>query len=98
MEMLEKVATPLVALTGFAPEIAPPPGFAPIPSVMDAEELVTVLPSASCTVTTMAGLMLEPAVALVGCTVNATLVAAPAPMLNALLVAPVRPPELAVSV
>ena len=70
----------------------------PIAIVMELEAVVTVLPFASCTVTWMAGAMLVAAVAFVGCTVKASLVAAPALMLNAALVALVRPAALAVSV
>src|SRR5262245_2101166 len=98
MEMLENVATPLDAGTGFVPDSVPPPGLVPMASVIDAAEPVTVLSLESCTVTGIEGLMLTPAVAFDGCTVNASLEAAPGVMLNALLVAEARPPELAISV
>ncbi len=90
-----KVATPLEALTVFVPDNVPPPGFVPIASVIDAV-LDAVLPLASCTVTTTEND--APPVVLTGCVVNASFEAAPAAMLNVLLVAPVRPDEDAVSV
>jgi hypothetical protein len=59
---------------------------------------VAVLPWLSRAVTWTAGAIATPAVAFVGCTVKNRALAAPAVMLNPLLVAPVRTPELAVSV
>src|SRR5512140_588389 len=73
MERLENVATPATAATVVVPDNVPPPGLAPIATVTFAVELVTVFPNASCTATCTAGLMALPAVALVGCTMNATL-------------------------
>src|SRR3954468_4022829 len=98
MERLEKVATPPTADTVVVPDSVPPPGLAPIATVMLAVELVTVLPNASCTATCTAGLIAAPALALVGCTVNATLVATSGLMLNAVDVAPASGADAAVSV
>src|SRR5262245_32936905 len=98
MERLENVATPLTAATVVVPDRVPPPGLAPIPTVMLAVELGTVLPNASCTATCTAGLTAAPAIAVVGCTANATSDAAAAAMLKALEVAPVNPDDAAVSV
>src|SRR5437763_16476290 len=82
MERLENVATPLTADTAVVPESVPPPGLVPMATVMLAVELVTVLPNASCTATCTAGEIAAPAVALVGCTVKASLEAAAGLMLN----------------
>src|SRR5437762_12764449 len=60
--------------------------------------VVTVLPWASWTVTCTAGVFIAPAAALLGCTVKTTFAAAPALVLNALLVAPVRPVAVDVGV
>src|SRR5437868_2865960 len=98
MERLENVATPATADTVEVPDSVPPPGLAPIATVMPAAELGTVLSNASCTVTCTAGAMLAPAVAFAGCTVNASLVAAAGLMLNAALDAPLSAPEAAVKV
>src|SRR5262245_45294777 len=98
MERLEKLATPLTAATVAVPDSAPPPGLVPMATVTFAVELVTVLPNASCTATWTDGEMAAPAMALVGCTVNATLAAAAGVMLNPAEVAPVSPADAAVSV
>src|SRR5262245_11248149 len=98
MDRVENVATPPTAATVAVPDSVPPPGLAPIATVTLAVELVTVFPSVSCAVTCTAGLMALPAVALVGCTVKASREAPAGLMLNDDEVAPVRPPEAAVSV
>src|SRR3954469_2187794 len=98
MDRLENAATPAVADTVVVPDSVPPPGLVPMATVTLAVELVAVLPNASCTVTCTVGLMALPAVALVGCTVKATLDAAAGLMLNTDEVAPVSAPEAAVSV
>src|SRR3954467_15306022 len=98
MERLEKVATPLDAASVVVPESVPPPGLAPMATVMLAVELVTVFPNASCTATCTGGLIAAPAVALVGWTMSATLEAAAGLMLNAAEVAPVSGADSAVSV
>src|SRR4051812_41228641 len=98
MDRLENVATPDDAATVAVPDSVPPPGLMPIATVILADELVTVLPNASCTVTCTAGEMLTPAVALVGCTAKASRFAAAGLMLNPAEVAPVNDAEAAVSV
>src|SRR5438132_10904514 len=98
MLRLEKVATPLSAATVVAPERVPLAGLVPIASVMLVVAVVTVLPWASWTVTCTAGVFIAPPAALLGCTVKTTFAAGPAVVLNALLVAPVRPVAVAVSV
>ena len=97
-DKLLNVATPLVAATVAVPLNVDVPGFAPIAIAIDAELDVTRLPSASCTCTVTAGVMLAPAVVFVGCCAKASLLAVPAVMLNAPLVAPVRPVLAAASV
>src|SRR5213075_1899429 len=98
MDRVEKVATPALAATVVVPESAPPPGLVPMATVMLALELVTVFPNASCTATCTAGLIAAPATAFVGCTAKASREAAAGVMLNADEIAPVSPPEVAVSV
>src|SRR3954464_711092 len=98
MDRLENVATPEDAATVVVPDSVPPPGFVPIATVTEALELVTVLPNASCTATCTAGERLTPAVALLGCTVKASLDADAALTLNADDVAPVSDADAAVSV
>src|SRR5437870_5119319 len=98
MLRLEKVATPLTAATVVVPEGGPLAGLVPIATVVLVVAVVTALPSASWTVACTAGVIAAPAAALLGCTVKASFAAAPAPMLNAVLVAPVRPVADAVSV
>src|SRR3954469_12287851 len=98
MDRVENVATPADAATVLVPERVPPPGVGPMATGTFADELVTVLPKASCTVTCTAGLIATPAVAVVGCTVKATLEAAAGLTLNPAEVAPVSDPEAAASV
>src|SRR5437868_2594237 len=98
MDRLEKLATPLTAAAEVVPDSVPPPGLAPMAMAMLADELVTVLPNASCTATCTAGAMAVPATALAGWTANANLAAAAGLMVNAELDAPVSAPEAAVSV
>src|SRR5262245_44178271 len=98
MERLENAATPATAVTVVVPDSAPPPGLAPIATVMLALELVTVLPNESCTATCTGGEIAAPAFSLVGCAVKANLEAAAGLMLNADELAPVSVPEAAVSV
>ena len=73
MLRLLKVATPLTALTVLVPASVPLEGLVPIATVIEALELVTVLPPASCTATLTAGLIESAAVALLGCIVKASL-------------------------
>src|SRR3954468_13235512 len=98
MDRLRNVATPLDAATVSVPPSVPLPGLVPMATVMLALELVTVLLNASCTVTCTDGAIATPATALLGCTENASLVAAAGLMLNAEEVAPVNPAEVAVRV
>src|SRR5205823_2173639 len=93
-----KVATPLTAATVLVPARVPLAGLVPIATVMLVVAVVTVLPWASWTVTCTAGVIAAPATAVLGWTVKTSFAAAPAPMLNALLVAPVRPVAAAVNV
>src|SRR5436853_304578 len=93
-----KVATPLTAATVGVPARVPLAGLVPIATVMLVVAVVTVLPWASWTVTCTAGVIAAPAAALLGCTVKTSFAAAPTPMLNALLVAPVRPVAAALTV
>src|SRR5437870_6061504 len=93
-----KLAAPLTAATVGVPARVPLPGLVPIASVMLVVAVVTVLPWASWIVTRTAGVFAAPAAALLGCTVKASFAAAPTLMLNALLVAPVRPVADAVRV
>src|SRR5512146_786008 len=97
MDRLEKVATPLAAATVVVPVSVPPPGLVPMATVMLAVELVTVFPNASCTATRTAGEMLAPAVAMLGWTMNPSLDAAPAVMLNGMLVKLAMPGDDAMS-
>jgi hypothetical protein len=71
----EKVATPFIGFTVVVPESVPPPGFAPSTTVTAPVALVTVFPEASWIAT--AGAIPAPAVALLGCTVKESFVAAP---------------------
>src|SRR2546426_254813 len=70
MLRVENVATPLAAATVVVPARAPPPGFVPIAAVTLPLNPVAVLPCASWTVTCTAGVIVAPAVVLVGCTVK----------------------------
>src|SRR5437016_1135149 len=98
MERVPKLATPEAADTVLVPESVPPPGLVPMATVTLADELVTVLPKVSWTVTWTAGAMATPAVAVVGWTEKASLEAAAGEMLKAPEVAPVRAPEAAAKV
>src|SRR3954468_11523127 len=98
MDRLENVATPFTADTVAMPDSVPPPGLAPMATVMLAVELVTVLLNASCTATCTDGLIDTPAVTVEGWTVKPSLEAAAGLMLNPDEVVPVRAPDAAVSV
>src|SRR5213082_3033137 len=95
---VENVATPLAAATVLVPARVPLAGLVPIATEMLVVAVVTVLPWASSTATRTAGVFTAPAPALLGCTVKTSFAADPAIMLNALLVALVRPVAVAVSV
>jgi len=92
------VATPFTAATVVVPESVPPPVLVPIATVTFPPNPVTVLPSPSCTVTVTAGVIVAPAVTLVGCPVKTRRFAAAGSMLNVELLAPVSPVALVVSV
>ena len=98
MLKLAKLATPSTAVAVVGPESVPPPGFTTIDMVTVPANPVAVLPSASRAVTWTAGVIAAPAVVLVGCTVNTSVVAAPGVTLNAVLTAPASPVALADSV
>src|SRR2546425_3442165 len=82
MLRVENVATPLAAATVVVPARAPPPGFVPIAAVTLPLNPVAVLPCASWTVTCTAGVIVAPAVVLVGCTVNTSWLAGPGVMVR----------------
>src|SRR2546428_758423 len=98
MLRLERMATPQATATDVGGGRILLAGLVPIASVMLVVAVVTVLPWASWTATCTAGVIAAPAAALPGCTVKTSFAAAPTLMLNALLVAPVRPVADAVSV
>ena len=89
---------PLTAATVGVPPSVPPPGLVPMATVTLDVSVVTTLPRLSSTFTVTAGLMVAPAVVLLGCTPKTSCVAVPAVMLKALEVALVRVPSAAVSV
>src|SRR5512142_2054079 len=92
------VATPdAAALVGVPPSV-PDPGFVPIATVTLPLNVVTVLPAASCAVTTTAGAMATPATPLLGSCVNTSCATGPTAISNVLLVPGVSAPEVAVSV
>ena len=95
---LPNVATPATAAIVVVPARVAPPGFEPSATLTFPVKLVAVLPSASCATTRTAGVITDPAVALVGCTVNTSWLPAPAATSNAALVAPLTPVALAASV
>src|SRR5439155_1347988 len=92
------VATPPTAATVLVPDRVPPPGLVPIAVVTLPVNPVAVLPCASCAVTWTAGVIVVPAVVLLGWTLNTSWLAAPGVMLNAALGADVIPVAVAASV
>src|SRR5580700_7631863 len=80
----ENVATPATAFVDVVPFNGPVP--VPIPIVIEFVAVVTTLPSVSSIDTVTAGVIELPATTLLGCCVKASLDAAPAVTLNALLV------------
>src|SRR6266566_4287553 len=98
MLRVENVATPATAVAVAVPDRVPPLGLLPIAAVTLPVNPVAVLPCASCTVTCTAGVIVAPAVVLVGCTVNTSWLAGPGVMVNDVDVAPVRLAPLAASV
>src|SRR5436189_39427 len=98
MRRVEKVATPLTAATVGVPARVPLAWFFPFATVMLVWDVVTVELCSFPTRRSSDLVIAAPAAALLGCTVKASFAAAPTLMLNALLVAPVRPVADAVSV
>ena len=105
MPTFGKVATPsetaTVVVSATDPLTRVPfAGLVPIARVMLMLAFLTVMPWASWTATCTAGVITVPATALLGCTVKTTFAAGPTLALtsNALLVVPVRPVAVAVSV
>src|SRR2546427_232053 len=92
-----KVATPATAATVVVPDRLPPPGLFAIATVTLALKPVAVLPKASRAITSTWGVILAPAVAVLGCTLNSSSVAGPANTRNAALV-DARPVAVAVTV
>src|SRR5207249_5532496 len=76
MLRLENVATPLTAVRLVVPESVAPPGLTPSATVTVPVKSVATLPWASRAVTCTAGVSAAPAAPFVGCTVNASCVAA----------------------
>src|SRR2546422_695984 len=93
-----KVATPLTAATVGVPARVPLAGLVPIATVMLVVAVVTVLPWASWTVTCTACFNDAAATEFFALSLHDAFPTAPAPMLNAVLVALVRPVADAVSV
>ena len=71
---VEKVATPLTAVTLVVPDSVPPPGFAPIATVIDPVKPVTTFPASSSAETRTTGIVCA-AWVVCGCVVKATWVA-----------------------
>src|SRR5947208_1988030 len=84
------VATPATAATVVVPERVPLPGFAPSAIVTLPVKPVAVFPCPSSAVTCTAGVIAAPAAVFVGWTQNPSCVAAPAVMLNGVVVVPLR--------
>jgi hypothetical protein len=94
-----KVATPFEAVSGFlVTDSVPPDGLVPIARVIEALEVVTVLPPASSTVTTGCVVKALDCLPPEGCVVKTSLAAGPTVILKELLVAELRLPLVAVSV
>src|SRR5713226_4092930 len=88
MLRFEKLATPPATATVVVPDSVPPPALVPIATVTLPAKLVTLFASASCAVSCTAGLIVRPATALLGCTVNTNCVAGPAVIAKVRLLAP----------
>src|SRR5256885_6128099 len=93
-----KLATPLTAVWVLVPDNAPPAGLVPIAIATVPAKLVAVLPRLSRAVTCTAGVIVAPADAALGSTVNTRSFAARGVTLNAALSVPVTPVIAAVSV
>src|SRR5713101_5992271 len=95
---LLNVDTPATALTAVAPDSVPPPGFTPIDIVILPVKAVTVFPAASCADTSTGGAMIDPALVVVGWTVNTSWETGPMRMSKGALVIVDSPLVLAVRV
>src|SRR6266545_6207624 len=82
MLTLRKVATPATAASVGVPDRMPPAGLVPIAKVMSPVKPVAVLPKPSRAVTSIGGVIVAPTVAVLGCTLKTSAVAAPANTLN----------------
>src|SRR5690348_12285159 len=98
MLSVEKDAIPALAFTVVVPDKTPPDGSVPIAIVTIPVKPVAVFPNASRAVTWTAGVIMAPAVVVVGCTVKKSAAAAAGVMLNDPLTADVNPLAEAVSV
>src|SRR5438552_18863966 len=98
MLRVENVATPATAATVAVPDRVPSPGLVPSAAVTLPLNPVAVLPCASWTVTCTAGVIVAPAVVLVGCTLNTSRLDVPAAAVNAALAPELRPVAAGVSV
>src|SRR5438874_2663194 len=98
LRSLRSGATPPPAAAVVVPLSVLPPGLLPSATVTLPVNVGTRLPAGSSALSWTAGLIAPPATVLVGCWVNASRVAVPGVISNALLVTGPRPPPLAVSV
>src|SRR5438034_4374664 len=96
--MGENLATPFTAATVVVPPSVLPPGLVPSATVTVPVKPGTAFPAGSSAVTWRAGLIAAPATVVLGCWVNASWVAVPGVMSNAVLVTGVKPLALPVSV
>src|SRR5207253_10752353 len=95
---LVRVTTPPTAAIVVVPPGVRAPPFLPTRRSSDLVNVGTRLPAGSSALSWTAGLIAPPATVLVGCWVNASRVAVPGVISNAVLVTGPRPPLLAVSV
>ena len=98
IERSENVAMPLLAVWTTVPDNVPAAGLVPIAAVIVADDVVTVFPPASWTVTTTAGLITDPATTAVGGWEYTTFVAGPTATSKVLLIVVVNPTAVAVRV
>src|SRR5205809_959148 len=91
MLSVEKVATPATAAAVVVPESVPTPGFWPMATVTLAVKPSAVFPNASRAVTSTGGVIVAPAVTVLGCTLKASRLAGPAITLKNALETPGKP-------
>src|SRR5574341_2473663 len=91
-------AMPAPAATVVVPDGRPAPGLLPIAIVTLPLKPVAVLPNASRAMTSICGVMVAPAVAVLACTANASVVAAPGNTRNELSVGSATPAAVKESV